>query len=190
MGKLVRAVALAAAFLVCVPATAGAASSAKKIDYDPVSMEAANVGQELAVARFATQVNNDAFARLVQGNELAAWILGHSHVQTIPNVTHSSRVTTSAPTYSGGGGGGCAYEGQIRAAFGSAGDWAMHIVQRESGCTASAYNRSGASGLFQLLGHQDLINAAGPGGSAFDPACNIAAAKMLYDSSGRAPWGG
>jgi len=178
MGKLVRAVALAAAFLVCVPATAGAASSAKKIDYDPVSMEAANVGQELAVARFATQVNNDAFARLVQGNELAAWILGHSHVQTIPNVTHSSRVTTSA------------YEGQIRAAFGSAGDWAMHIVQRESGCTASAYNRSGASGLFQLLGHQDLINAACPGGSAFDPACNIAAAKMLYDSSGRAPWGG
>jgi soluble lytic murein transglycosylase-like protein len=98
------------------------------------------------------------------------------------------RRSSSAPTGSTGGGGGCAYDSQIRAAFGSAGDWAVGIARRESGCDPGAYNRSGASGLFQLLGHQDLVNAVCPGGSVFDPACNIAAAKKLYDGSGTAPW--
>jgi len=107
MSKLIRVVALvASSLLFLVPASASSATS-KPSDYDPISMEAANVGYEIAVARFATAVNADAFGRLVQANMLIAWV--SAHTRTIPNVTHSgTRVVTSGPAPVSGGGSGCA----------------------------------------------------------------------------------
>lgn len=66
---------------------------------------------------------------------------------------------------------------------------ALNVVQKESGCTDTAYNPSGASGLFQLLGHEDMIAViCGPNGSAFDPTCNAKVALQLYSGSGWSPW--
>lgn len=68
---------------------------------------------------------------------------------------------------------------------------ALNVVQKESGCTDTAYNPSGASGLFQLLGHQDLLDQVCPGvpNSAFDPTCNAKAALILSGGGTNwAPW--
>lgn len=66
------------------------------------------------------------------------------------------------------------------------------VVPRESGCDPNAINRSsGALGLFQLLGHNDLISAACPFNYPLpwnDPWCNSEAARLLYQQGGRAPW--
>lgn len=70
---------------------------------------------------------------------------------------------------------------------------AEYIAWRESRCDPGARNSSGASGLFQLELplHQDLLNAACPLYPAWqDPYCNATAARLLYNSSGFAPWGG
>ncbi len=70
-------------------------------------------------------------------------------------------------------------------------DYMLHtIVPRESGCDPNAYNPSGAEGLFQLLGHQDLLNASCLYPAWWIPYCNAHAARLLYNSSGLAPWGG
>ena len=71
---------------------------------------------------------------------------------------------------------------------------AMSIADRESHCEPAAYNRSGAKGLFQLLGHDDLIYQACPnpyGVVAWDnPDCNAQAARMMWNGSGWSAWGG
>jgi hypothetical protein len=85
---------------------------------------------------------------------------------------------------------GCPYSDRIHQVFGSQGDHAVVIAMRESRCQPTAYNRSGASGLFQLLGHEDLVRAVCINGDVFNAECNIQAAKLLYNSSGWAPWGG
>jgi hypothetical protein len=85
---------------------------------------------------------------------------------------------------------GCAYSDRIHEVFQGQGDKATAIAWRESRCQPSAYNRSGASGLFQLLGHEDLVRAVCMNGDVFDAECNIQAAYMLYRSSGWGPWGG
>ena len=83
----------------------------------------------------------------------------------------------------------------IRAAFSDTPvlDHMEYIAHRESGCDPNALNPSSwAKGLFQLLGHDDLIHAACPlAYPAWNIAgCNAQAARYLYDSSGLAPWGG
>lgn len=87
---------------------------------------------------------------------------------------------------------GCAYESLIRSVFVEDADWAVMIAMRESGCRADAYNASGASGLFQLLGHENIVADVCPGRdpyqAVFDPVCNVNAAHVLYLGSGRAPW--
>lgn len=88
---------------------------------------------------------------------------------------------------------GCQWAGTIRAVFGGAGDWAVAIAMRESRCVPSAASPTGCLGLFQLCWplHADLERAAcgrSDRAGLFDPACNIAAAKRLYDGSGTAPW--
>lgn len=57
----------------------------------------------------------------------------------------------------------------------------------QSDCTAQPRT---AKGLFQLLGHDDLLDAVCPGNpfAWSNAACNIAAARILYDGSGRRPW--
>lgn len=81
---------------------------------------------------------------------------------------------------------------EIDRVFGTASGWAESIAWRESNCEPTARNASGSAGVFQLLGHSDLLHAACP---ESDPAtswsvadCNIRAAKSLFDGSGVAPW--
>lgn len=73
-------------------------------------------------------------------------------------------------------------------------EWALAIVWRESRCDPGARNRSGAVGLFQLVGHDDMLAAAcpsfPPSVSGTDATCNARAARFLYDAAGRSPWGG
>jgi soluble lytic murein transglycosylase-like protein len=89
---------------------------------------------------------------------------------------------------------GTPVEGHIRSAFAGTGDedWALRIAYRESRCNPGARNPSGAVGLFQLVNHNDLLWAACPYvyDSGTRPDCNAKAARMLYNSAGRSPWGG
>ena len=72
--------------------------------------------------------------------------------------------------------------------------WALTIAYRESRCDPGARNRSGAVGLFQLVGHDDLLARVcpsfPPSVSGTDAHCNARAARLLYDMAGRSPWGG
>lgn len=81
---------------------------------------------------------------------------------------------------------------EIQQVFVFAAPWAESIAWRESNCEPGARNPSGSAGLFQLLGHDDLLLAAcpdvPPGQSWAVADCNIRAAKNLYDGSGVTPW--
>ena len=110
-------------------------------------------------------------------------------VTTRPPVVHT---TPPVPSTSG-----CGYEAQIRATFGTAGDWAVRIAMRESRCTPTAKSPTGCWGLFQLCVplHLGIFRHVCPeltgqvgNAVALDPACNIAAAKHLYDGAGTRPW--
>lgn len=73
--------------------------------------------------------------------------------------------------------------------WGSEASWAFGIVQRESGFNPGATNASsGACGLFQMLGHEDMFAAAGFGGRCHEAVANIEVAHNLYLISGQSPW--
>lgn len=59
-------------------------------------------------------------------------------------------------------------------------DWALAVIQCESGANPNAYNPAGYVGLFQIW--------QGHGANLTDPATNIAAAYSLYLSGGRGNW--
>ncbi len=59
-------------------------------------------------------------------------------------------------------------------------DWALAVIQCESGGNPNAYNPGGYVGLFQIW--------EGHGSNLRDPATNIAAAYSLYVSGGRGNW--
>lgn len=63
----------------------------------------------------------------------------------------------------------------------SAGSTLSYVMHRESGCDPNAYNRSGATGLLQLLGHNC-------GGSCFDPENNLRTGLALYHGRGWCDW--
>lgn len=66
---------------------------------------------------------------------------------------------------------------------------AIRIARCESGLNPYARNRSGAVGLFQLLGHGDMFEAHGWSASDWsDPWKNTVVAHDLYLSSGWRPW--
>lgn len=89
----------------------------------------------------------------------------------------------------------CDLAPQIVEAWSGTGDehWAVDTAIRESRCQPGARNPSGATGVFQLMmplhaqfvagvcGHSDLV---------WNADCNIRAARIMYDGSGRRPWGG
>lgn len=90
---------------------------------------------------------------------------------------------------------GCGVADLIRAAWADTPDaeWAVAVAIRESHCDPAARNPSGASGIFQLMMPLHYRLVAGVCGEpadqlVFDAACNIAAARVLYAGSGRAPW--
>lgn len=83
---------------------------------------------------------------------------------------------------------GCPYAPLIREVWQTDAEWAITIARRESNCEPGARNPSGASGLFQLLGHSDLLIAACGSDAWADPTCNVKAAWLLYQGAGRAPW--
>lgn len=76
----------------------------------------------------------------------------------------------------------------IRTVFAGTGreGWAVAIAWRESNCRPDVVSGEGALGLMQLLGHDDLIAAAG--GDWSDPWVNARAARMLYDQCSTGPW--
>lgn len=76
----------------------------------------------------------------------------------------------------------------IESVFGPAGPWAESVAVRESGCTPTAYNPSGAEGLFQMLGHSDIFVAICGSDNWADASCNVHAAYSLYLGSGTSPW--
>ncbi len=59
-------------------------------------------------------------------------------------------------------------------------EWALAVIQCESGGNANAYNAAGYVGLFQIW--------EGHGANLTDPATNIAAAYSLYISGGAGNW--
>ena len=59
-------------------------------------------------------------------------------------------------------------------------NWALAVIQCESGGNSAAYNPAGYVGLFQIW--------EGHGANLRDPATNIAAAYSLYLSGGRSHW--
>jgi uncharacterized protein YabE (DUF348 family) len=59
-------------------------------------------------------------------------------------------------------------------------NWALAVIQCESGGNPNAYNPAGYVGLFQIW--------EGNGPNLRDPATNIAAAYSLYASGGRGHW--
>jgi soluble lytic murein transglycosylase-like protein len=70
-------------------------------------------------------------------------------------------------------------------------DRAMRIMACESGGNPRAYNRSGASGLFQHLARywSSRSAAAGwAGADIFNPTANVAVAAWLRDAMGWGSW--
>lgn len=86
----------------------------------------------------------------------------------------------------------CRYDVLIHQTWHADQDWAQQVAWRESRCTPDARNGSGSEGIFQLLGHDDLLRAAcpkqSPSSSWADPYCNIEAGWLLYLRAGRSPW--
>jgi hypothetical protein len=67
---------------------------------------------------------------------------------------------------------------------------AVQVAKCESGLNPSAYNRSGASGLFQLLGHGSMFVAHGwSAGDVFDPYKNtVVAFDLSRGGTNWSPW--
>ena|SRR5215831_939575 len=111
-------------------------------------------------------------------------VLGVSAVLTTGCLGGLYRLAPGVPE----GWGNCQYAVMIHQVWHADQDWAQQIAWRESRCQANAYNRSGSKGLFQLLGHDDLLTKACGSPKWSDPLCNAKAAWMLYQGSGRRPW--
>lgn len=111
------------------------------------------------------------------------------------DLTAQAVARRTAPRVSSGGTlkGNCSdptIVGIITSTFGDQADHAMSIISKESGCTDTAMNGqgSGAAGLWQLLGHQDILDDVCPGvpDNWANAWCNTQAAWQL--SSGGTNW--
>jgi Transglycosylase SLT domain len=58
----------------------------------------------------------------------------------------------------------------------------MRVMRCESNCQPKAYNRSGATGLMQVL------KSWAPNDDLFDPATNLTVAKHVHDRQGWHAW--
>lgn len=147
----------------------------------PISLDGLNDrvqwDRNLTYKAFADELSRRAFVAAVERAEAA-------------RVVVSPRVHTPSTS-------SCGYAEQIRAVFGPDGEWAVSIAWRESRCTPGAKSPTGCWGLFQLCVplHMGIFRHVCPDLSArlgnsvaLDASCNIAAAKHLFNGSGRAPW--
>jgi len=57
-----------------------------------------------------------------------------------------------------------------------------YVMHRESRCSPSAHNPSGATGLMQIIG------GCAPYGSCYDPEANLRRALVMRQSRGWQPW--
>lgn len=82
------------------------------------------------------------------------------------------------------------WEREVDAAFGAAAPQACRVMACESGGNPGAYNRSGATGLFQLMEvHADRFVAHGwTWADARDGDRNIVIAAEIEQEQGWAPW--
>lgn len=78
-------------------------------------------------------------------------------------------------------------EGYILFVFGADGPAAVAVATCESGLDPSAYNPSGASGVFQIMPSTALAIGADPA-LLFDAKYNIDTAYRLYQQQGWSPW--
>ncbi len=120
------------------------------------------------------------------------WILA------VSPTTVASTTTTVRPTGGGNVGGTsannterCAYADLIRSIWTVDSEWAIGIAWRESRCIPTARHPEGASGLFQMMLplHRRIFEAVGCDATQWsEPSCNVRAAWLLYQGSGRRPW--
>lgn len=115
-----------------------------------------------------------------QIEERAAYAAAHPRTQTTRRIVDPPPVAPQV-SYDAG-----TMEALIADVFGPNAAKAIRIAQCESGMNPNARNRSGASGLFQIMMpmHADLF--ANPS-DVFDPAANARAAYSL--SNGGTSWG-
>ena len=66
-------------------------------------------------------------------------------------------------------------------------DFALRVIDCESGGNPNAYNPSGASGLFQVLASW-ADNFGYVPAQLFDPGINVSVARILYDDGGWGHW--
>lgn len=181
---------IAAALLVCA---ACSSSPSPRVNVTPSTREVP-VNSEEDVREFTRAAD-------VQRVRDAAWLIATARAVEAArpqgksrSVSNSTRTPAAASTpVSGRRCPAGPIKDEIDSVFGPAAEWAESVVMRESGCQPGARNgSSGSAGLFQLLGHQDLLRAAcpdkDPNVSWADPDCNIRAAKFLYDAAGISPW--
>lgn len=98
---------------------------------------------------------------------------------------HSTRATSAPSGHSGMGSGDVEqWRGLVEGYFGEYTDEALRVIACESGGNPSAYNPSGASGLFQVMPNWQRKF----GGDLFDPANNVRIAKILFDDGASRGW--
>lgn len=78
-------------------------------------------------------------------------------------------------------------EAYILSVFGADGPTAVAVATCESGLDPSAYNPSGASGVFQIMPATALAVGTDPA-LLFDWEVNVDTAYRLYQEQGWAPW--
>lgn len=135
-----------------------------------------------------TERQEAAFGRLVRHLAFVRWLIAYDVWWSAEHVT---RWGAPAPVSSMRCPSG-SVASEIDWVFGIAAPWAESIAWRESNCEPGARNPSGSAGVFQLLGHDDLLAAACPdvvpSASWAIADCNIRAAFALFDEEGIAPW--
>lgn len=79
---------------------------------------------------------------------------------------------------------------EIRRLFGHDADWAMCIVNRESGWNPRAVSATNDHGLFQLNAPTWQRFFGGRWQRVYDPVANVRMAYTIYRRAGRSPWHG